>query len=993
MGSSTRRSLGGFVPLILLALAFSSANAQTVSSSLSGVVTGPDGQPLADAIVSARHEATGVVRTTLTGPDGHYVLASLPPGEWIVAATSPEGNPGGERRVVIGLQQAGRVDFVVLSGLSEELEVKGTAPVLDARRTNTELRIDALKVDSIPVQGRAVTQLALLDSSIVTTPPGSFFGERGAVFAVNGQGGRANAYLVDGLDNGDRVSSTTLNSFFSQQVVREYVLLKNAFAAEFGRATGGVMNIVTQRGENEFRGSGFFQGSNQSFNSAGEFVESLPGATPEDAREWSSWGFTLGGPIARDRSFYFLAVEQQSTDDVLPYTGIDRDGVEGGVLRAQGRDSNLFLRSDVNLSEDHFLMLRLSGDDRRSEGLNVGGIVTPESGFELEEQDWQLAAALTSILSPRSVNEFRLLLGTSEYKQRGNSSRPGVERPSGLFGGNNLFRQDRNEDRVELLNNISWTSGTHQFKAGADLLWTRTRARTAFNPNGNFLYTTDLPFEPGDCGDLLASQVPRCPPGDPFCDELKTPVPCPGIPNVDDDGDGLVDEPGRIDTYPLVFQYIDGKPDVTLDDTQLALFFQDSWRASPRLTFDYGVRYDVASYVLPSSTIVESTIENGGASRDTDNIAPRLAFSWVATPDGKTIVRGGAGVFYDKIPLGFPAVSAVTAETEIGLIFPQGLTFEITEEVVEEYGIDAVLEVAVFPENLTLRFSTAPELETPYVVQYSAGIDRALGRHGALSFEAVRVLGYHQVLMRDLNPVVTTDANGMPIHRDPDVGSIAAITTEGRSWYTGLTLGYRFSRGADWASASYTWSKSEDLGPDPLRGGIALPPDSDDIEAERGPSDYDRRHRLVLAGSAGLPFWGLRIGATAQYASPNPFNVTTGRDENLDGITSDRPPGVGRNEGVDSSLRAINELRRDAELPTIDSLSDEPFIQVDLRLSQPLALSQGRVGAEWFLQVFNLFDRFNPALIEGRVISTSFGRPLGLAGPPRTLELGLRLGF
>jgi len=135
-------------------------------------------------------------------------------------------------------------------------------------------------------------------------------------------------------------------------------------------------------------------------------------------------------------------------------------------------------------------------------------------------------------------------------------------------------------------------------EGGVDLLWTRTRARTAFNPNGNFLYATDLPFEPGDCGDLLASQVPRCPPGDPYCDALSTPVPCPGAPGVDDDGDGLVDEPGRIDSYPFVFQYIDGKPHVTIDDTQLALFVQDSWQVNPRLTLDYGLRYDVASYVL-----------------------------------------------------------------------------------------------------------------------------------------------------------------------------------------------------------------------------------------------------------------------------------------------------------------------------------------------------------------------------------------------------------
>jgi hypothetical protein len=734
------------------------------------------------------------------------------------------------------------------------------------------------------------------------------------------------------------------------------------------------------------------QGSSRQFNSAGSFVEELPGASAGDSGELSAFGFKLGGPIVRDRSFYFLAFEQQASDDVYPYTGVDRNGVPGGVLRGTNRDSNIFLRGDFNLSDSDFLMARLSGDKRASEGLNVGGVTTPEAGFTLDEEDWQLAGTLTSVISPRVVNEFRMLVGTSDFTQNANSTRPGVERPSGLFGGNNLAFQDRTEDRAELLDNVAWTAGTHQFKTGVDLLWTRTKAQTAFNPNGNFLYATDLPFEPGDCGDLLASEVPRCPPGDPFCAELSTPVPCPGIPDFDDDGDGLVDEPGRIDSYPFVFQYIDGKPNVTLDDTQLALFFQDSWQAHPRLTIDYGLRYDLASYVLPAAVGVPSRVENGGAGRDTNNLAPRAAFSWLATPDGKTIVRGGAGVFYDKIPLGFPAVSAVTAQTEIGLIFPQGLTFEITEDVVEQYGIDLILSGLVFPENLTMRFSTATELDTPYAVQYTLGADRALGQFGALSLEAVRVLGYHQVMMRDLNPVVTTDANGMPIHRDAEVGSIAAITTEGRTWYTGVTLGYRWSRAADWASASYTWSTAEDLSPDPLKGGIALPPDSGDIAGEKGRSDYDRRHRLVLSGSLGLGFWGLRLGAAAQYATAIPYNVTTGRDENLDGITSDRPEGVGRNQGEDSPLGPINALRREVGLAPVESLSAEPFAQVDLRLSQPFGLGGG-TGGEWYLQVFNLFDRFNPALIDGRVTSVNFGQALGLAGPPRTLELGLRVGF
>ena len=143
--------------------------------------------------------------------------------------------------------------------------------------------------------------------------------------------------------------------------------------------------------------------------------------------------------------------------------------------------------------------------------------------------------------------------------------------------------------------------------------------------------------------------------------------------------------------------------------------------------------------------------------------------------------------------------------------------------------------------------------------------------------------------------------------------------------------------------------------------------------------------RVVMTGSSRV--------MTVRVAMIGSSRVTTGRDENLDGITSDRPEGVGRNQGEDSPLGPINELRREAGLEPVDELTTEPFLQVDLRLSQPFPLGDGGAGGEWYLQVFNLFDRYNPAMIDGRVTSVNFGEALGLAGPPRTLELGLRFGF
>ncbi|MGI0148645.1 MAG: hypothetical protein ACREDF_03830, partial [Thermoplasmata archaeon] len=451
----------------------------------------------------------------------------------------------------------------------------------------------------------------------------------------------------------------------------------------------------------------------------GPFVSSLPRPDgQQDSTGRLQTGFKFGGPLRKDRAFYFAAYEHQQSDEVTPFTGVGRDGLAGGWDVAANRDDNVFVRTDFTLRPSQLLMVRLSGDDRRTEDLNVGGNTTPETGFHLDEQDAQLAASLTSIVSSRLLNEVRLLAGTSAFDQFANSDRPGVERPSGSFGGNNLNRQNRHERRAEIVDNLTFSSGGHTMKFGVDLSRSITRVATRFNPNFNFLYDTDQPFEPGDCGDIIASQVASAR-LDPSFDPHTTPIPCPGIPDFDDDGDGTIDEPGFIGTYPFVFQYIKGKPKATLADTRLALFAQDSWQATPRLLVDYGLRYDVSTFRLPSATRIDSKIPNGGAGRDADNIGPRLGFSFTPSASGRLVLRGGAGIFFDKLVLGFPAVAAITSGTQIGLLFPQGLTFEITEDVVEQYGARAFKKGLIFPENLVLRFSTGTRLDTPYTVQYS----------------------------------------------------------------------------------------------------------------------------------------------------------------------------------------------------------------------------------------------------------------------------------
>jgi hypothetical protein len=314
--------------------------------------------------------------------------------------------------------------------------------------------------------------------------------------------------------------------------------------------------------------------------------------------------------------------------------------------------------------------------------------------------------------------------------------------------------------------------------------------------------------------------------------------------------------------------------------------------------------------------------------------------------------------------------------------------------VVEEVGIDAIRQGLQFPDNLILRFSTGTTLDTPYATLYDLGVERAVGTRGAFSANVTWALGYHQLRMRDLNPPLPPyQPYNEPVHADGTVGSIAAFQSDGRSWYSGLDLQWRWKGERNWCSVSYTLSRATDTGPDPLKSGIYLPSESFDMEGETGRSDADRRHRVAIAGAMGLPWGGVMASGLLQAASGVPFNVTLGTDRNLDGITSDRPYGVDRNTGAATPLEIVNSERARTGLPPVTHLTEPALLQVDLRVWKPFLLrGDGRQG-EIFLQVFNLLNRFNGGPVDGNMTSKNFGQAIGLAGPPLTLEAGMRLSF
>ena len=948
--------------------------AQSTSGAIAGTVRDPAGRSVSGAVVQARSVETGLVRTTITDAKGQYRLESLATGRWAVTARPAGGAEGKSEMVEIRLQEVLRLDFTFEVSGTETVKVTAETPMPDRRQTAGKLLVTQDQLDRVPLSGRVFTDLAKLDSSVGDPSGGSFQGERGAAFVVNGQGGRTNSFLVDGLDNNDPVSGSNLNAFYSQQVIKEFTLMTAQYAPEFGRASGGVLNIVTRQGGNKPNWGLFAQGTSGALSESSNFIDSLPGSgSMENDAQRVQYGFNVGGAFKKDRAFYFFAFERQDLTRLIPYTGLTADEVFGGTVLGDSMYNNAFFRTDFNLGNNSQLMFRLTWDNRRDERMNVGGVHTPENGFTFEEQDLGVAASLKTIISPRIVNEVRFMAARSEFDQMAVSLELEVTHPSGVIGGNALSRQDRDENRLQFVDNVTLSSGNHTMKFGLDTTWSSVDLSTSFNPNGGLIY------------------------------EIDRDVPPDSVPIAD--------------TLPRVFLFVEGQPADTFEDTRFALFAQDSWDINDSWHLNYGLRYDLSTFELDESTRVDSVVANGGATRDTDNIAPRFGFTYTPNPSAKWIVRGGAGVFYDKLVLGFPAVSAITSQTRIKLYYPlisgqaiidSGKTFE---EILELATPEEILDLFLDEEDqrrFAMSFSTAPELETPYTVQYNLGFDLTTSQRSVFRVNAVRALGYNLPLMLDLNPVSGLIPNGVecreenfapdgivPCHMaDNNTGSIVSITTEGRSWYWALDTSWRWQgQSGSWFSASYTLSRAEDTGFDPLKNGIAIPPDSTDLSGERSRSDTDRRHRVALSADVPLGWGGIRISGVARLSSGATFNVTTGQDNNLDGILTDRPTGINRNSGEATSLSALNEFRLAEGLDPVTNLDEPTFVQVDLRVYKRFPFAAQRGTGEVFFQVFNLFNRENFALIEGRATARNFGEGIALAGPPRSVELGLSFGF
>ena len=955
------------------------------------------------ATVTAQNVDTNHTRSAITDERGHFLIPALPPGTYSVRAELQGFAPRTLERVVLTLGSLVDVRLSLnVAGGQEIVLVAGDAPVIDTQRTVVANVISQEQIQHLPINGRNFIGFSLLAPGVATdrTPQQGASGTSGLSFA--GQRARSNNITVDGLDNNDSIIGS-VRATFSQEAVREFQVLTNSYSAEFGKASGGVVNIVTKSGTNTTAGNLFFFLRDAALNSKDHFERFNPAGQAIDREKapysQKQYGATLGGPLKRDRTFYFLSFERLdigahnfvTIDDTNSVSFLGQNlGTPAAILRRAGFAvetghvpydirSNQFLgKVDHELNTSNALTARVNWADDFNENIEpFGGIVARSRGAVLESEDLMFALSHLWVGSAKMVNETRFQFANRDQTVNSldprcggvctqeNQGGPTLEVLGVASVGRQRFTpQPRKNQRYQVLDTVSYFTGSHQFKTGFDF---------------NYIDATDqsLPLHFGGryiFGSIPAAAAPQFG------------LPAAEVPAIVAVQLGI---PGR-----YVQGYGDSAAPYTYSD--FSLFAQDDWRITPRLTAKVGVRYQVQAWpeISYSVTGYPTPYTFPG---DRNNVAPRLGLVWDPVGDRKTTIHGAYGLYYDNLITGVAGITkGINGRDRVRTLVA---SLPTTIAAWNAVGRRLPEPVGAYP---SLVISIDPGLETPYAHHFATGIQREIPGRIALATDFIYVRGFKQPSTLDYNPLVPSLG---PNRRPSDINGVAGTsasvlqyTSFGETWYRGVTVAAsRRFIDRHQLLISYTLSKADDNGTDFQSEFIAQDSgrgrNPDDLNGlplafnpalEKGPSVQDQRHRLVASGIYMLPK-DIELSSIVTVGSGRPYNILAGVDLNADGDG-------GATDRARATLADITtSVQRNAGTLPVQA-------GVDVRLARRFRAR--RLSVDGIFEVFNLFNRSNYTAVNN-VFGTgaypsnpapTFGQ-FTQAGPPRQVQVALKIGF
>jgi outer membrane receptor protein involved in Fe transport len=916
-----------FAVAVILAGERITAAQNVTSATVSGVVEDANGAAVAGATLTAANVETNQQSATTSDRDGHFKFPYLAVGNYKLTIAE-SGFTTLRREVSLTVGQAFYLVFKLeVNGVSENITVNDVSPI-ETTRTQVTQTIRPAEIRQLPLNGRNYLDLALLVPAVSPTNTGSNqrFAETSAVpgqgISVAGQRNLYNSFILDGISANDDAADLT-GTYFSQEVIREFQVITSGGIAEYGRASAGVINIVSKSGTNNWRGDlyGFIR--NQRFDARNAL------ANEKDLLTQAQYGGTGSGPLRRNRTFLFANFEQTrrnysavitmaaaavaAINNRLQTTGYRGPLIETGVVPASFDTSNLFARLDHQLTNHNQLAARYSLYHINAiNSRNVGGLNAISRGSGLADTDQTIAVSEVATIG-RKVNEARFQFTRSRLDAPVNDPvGPGVA-ISGVanFGTATSSPLARDINQLEVVENISFQHGLHSPKAGVDFLY-----------NGV---------------------------------NLSFPGALQGAYNFNSLNNFLA---GNYSTFQQAF----GAPGQAQANPNVGFFVQDEWRVRPDLTLNLGLRYDLQFLPSPVQT-------------DTNNFAPRFGFAF-APGDRRTVIRGGAGLYFDRIPL----------RATSNALQRDGSKYIVVQLAPNQAGAPVFPNVlANQPAALPTKPNITridPNIETSYGEQMSFEIERELPGQASFSVGYLHLRGLHLILSRNVNVPRFPASAGVPNLGRPDSnwGNISRYESSGNSNYHGMIVSFK-KRAGSWASVrvAYTLARTID---DAGNFFFSTPQDNSNIRGDRGLSDNDQRHRLVISGAIEAPkknsavpkaLHDFALSYIFTCASRLPFNILLGSDRNFDTNNNDRPAGVDRNTG-----RGFD------------------YASLDMRLSRRFRITE-HLTLDLTADGFNLLNRANYSVPNntfgaGTTPLPTFGQPTQ-AFDPRQFQFGVRLSF
>jgi hypothetical protein len=973
---------------------------RATTADMLGTVTDSSKAMLPNVSITVKNTATGAKRTTQTDNEGRFTIPALSVGTYSLLAEASGFERQQRDGIVVTLGSSVELSLVMpITGVSEHVAI--TASIIDVRKTEISTTVLQQQIDNLPISGRNFVGFTLITPGVSSdrTPVQGSSATSGLTFL--GQSARSNNIMVDGVDNTEAALGSVRGTF-SQEAVREFQVINNSYSAEFGKATGGIVNILTRSGTNLLQGNAFFYLRDDSLNAKGYFERFNPAAQPINQEKASfsqeQFGGTLGGPLKKDRTFFFASFER-SQISASNFVNIDNQAIIanplGGtplgtpttILRRAGfqfdldnvpyvTSGNQFLiKIDHQLRSNDSLAMRFNYADAVDENSEpFGGIVAKSRGGSLHSKDYVFAASYTALPSPKVLSEARFQYAFRDQNvfpldpacgtrcETEDAGGPTIE-VAGVanLGRHRAMPQPRSASRYQAVETLTYLQGNNQIKLGLDFSFIGNKSSIPLHFGGRYIFAA-LPAIPNVRPAVSAIQAVAL---------------------------GL----------PVVYLQGYGNSRGDYDYKDLSLFVQDEWALSSNLVLKFGLRYQKQFWDRVS--FQEPLIGAYSFPADNNNFAPRIGFAWNLLGDKKTVLRAAFGTFYGN------HVTTVSSSVKIfngssgARTLVRGGPGAIAAWNAPGHRLPE--PAAAFP---ALRFSIDPKFRGTYTHQAGIGVDRELPGLIAFSISAVYARGHNHLGSVDYNPLLPElgpgrrpfDLNGQP----NTSASIIQFSSYGESRYLGLNLTASRRLGRRYQlQVSYALSKAEDNTIDfqslflpQFNGRGRNPQDLEGLPLEfdphldYGPSQQDQRHRLVLSGIYLAPL-GIRLSSIFTLTSGRPYNILAGFDFNQDGdATNDRARG--------NPDRAANDYST-----TVGKNTGKLPYQavVDVRVGRYFFITEP-VRLEAIFEAFNVLNRAN--FLE---INNVFGRgaypsnPLPTFGqltqtaPPRQLQFAVKLHF